>query len=245
MKLKLVLLRTLALAVAIAGAGPAMAAHVVLDQYSVPQTGLILPPPLNGEGFAPVGLAIGPLMLPLIPGQSFKAGLTGKLDEIDVGLFGPAPIGFTFDLYDSALGTGPVLFSEHFAGSGMPPLPAIGVTTWDDLLKINVLSGNVHVVPGQVLSFALTPDAGGPPPWVGYLDSVGGANGSPIDNFYAPGAVLFNDIAGLGTFPDSRGVSGAFRTYVAAVPEPAAWALMLIGFSLAGATIRRRKVAFP
>lgn len=32
-----------------------------------------------------------------------------------------------------------------------------------------------------------------------------------------------------------------FVTYTYAVPEPATWGLLLVGFGLAGATLRRRK----
>jgi hypothetical protein len=63
---------------------------------------------------------------------------------------------------------------------------------------------------------------------------------------------------GLGFWDESNGLSGAFITGVGgipsesfdilgtsdlSVPEPAAWALMIGGFGMAGAALRRRRTA--
>ena len=44
-----------------------------------------------------------------------------------------------------------------------------------------------------------------------------------------------------GYFPAAGAPGSAFRIYDAAVPEPAAWALMLTGFATAGAALRARR----
>lgn len=58
-----------------------------------------------------------------------------------------------------------------------------------------------------------------------------------------PGAPTFR----LGTFTlqDTAGLLGDFTLTISAVgvPEPGAWALMLLGFGAAGAALRRRKVS--
>lgn len=44
-------------------------------------------------------------------------------------------------------------------------------------------------------------------------------------------------------FPADVGVQGSWTAVQSAVPEPAAWALMIVGFGVAGLALRRRKVA--
>lgn len=80
------------------------------------------------------------------------------------------------------------------------------------------------------------------PIWAyGYGTPIGD-EGDLIDNplFYAGGFNTLIDSAGV------RVVTGAdrgFRTYidVSAVPEPAAWALLIAGFALSGMGMRRRR----
>jgi hypothetical protein len=38
--------------------------------------------------------------------------------------------------------------------------------------------------------------------------------------------------------------SGEIRGFLAPAPEPATWAMMILGFGLAGTTLRRRRLAF-
>ena len=54
----------------------------------------------------------------------------------------------------------------------------------------------------------------------------------------APGSVyaMVND-----TFHRNNG--GAFTANVSAVPEPASWAMLIAGFGLTGAALRRRRMA--
>lgn len=47
---------------------------------------------------------------------------------------------------------------------------------------------------------------------------------------------------GDGIFADN---GGAFRVTITAVPEPASWAMMIAGFGLAGAAMRRKRTAAP
>jgi hypothetical protein len=59
------------------------------------------------------------------------------------------------------------------------------------------------------------------------------------NNFFAP--VIFTD-GGAISFSVPRSAIAMFQATVAqSVPEPATWALMIAGFSLAGCTLRRRK----
>ncbi len=56
------------------------------------------------------------------------------------------------------------------------------------------------------------------------------------DNFYSL------DLAtGAGTFIGGVGVEGLSGLTAGAVPEPASWAMLIAGFGLVGATMRRRR----
>ena len=52
-------------------------------------------------------------------------------------------------------------------------------------------------------------------------------------------------VGSFGLFDGPNGASGtlSISTVVAAIPEPGTWAMMVLGFGLAGAAIRRRSIA--
>lgn len=66
--------------------------------------------------------------------------------------------------------------------------------------------------------------------------------GVPGGNPYAQGELYFRNFQSGGAYL-TPGSDTAFRTYTAtgAVPEPATWGLMLLGFGAAGALLRRRR----
>ncbi|MGN7999525.1 PEPxxWA-CTERM sorting domain-containing protein [Sphingomonas sp. 22176] len=64
------------------------------------------------------------------------------------------------------------------------------------------------------------------------------ASNSPI-NFLNFGTT-FQTSAGELIFLDDYDASATFRASLSAVPEPASWAMLLVGFGLMGAAIRRR-----
>lgn len=73
------------------------------------------------------------------------------------------------------------------------------------------------------------------------FDISGGSNQGffTINN----GFYRVNQISGAGTFVGNLGVEGVTGITAGAVPEPASWALMIGGFGLVGAAMRRRAVA--
>ncbi|WP_363182263.1 PEPxxWA-CTERM sorting domain-containing protein [Sphingomonas quercus] len=63
------------------------------------------------------------------------------------------------------------------------------------------------------------------------------------DNYYFGSAVRAGSWTLTNIFPQDVGINGSWTALDAtsAVPEPAAWALMILGFGVAGASLRRRK----
>ena len=75
------------------------------------------------------------------------------------------------------------------------------------------------------------------------------SNGTPLDAQFTPGDSVSNLYVTNSNTNDGRtstkGYITKFGAGVAAVPEPATWAMMLVGFGLIGGTLRRRRVAGP
>jgi len=206
-------------AYAILSAGAA-SATVVLDQYSVPETGLISATGVAGDGIGdPVTLA-----------QSFTVGRYGELAAIDVGVvqfLGSPGLGFTFELHNQAA---QVLFSQHIDGNAVPGF-ALGVTDWSQILHVDLSAAHIPSYAGDILTFFMISDTGaqGYPPV--YLEQIGNELLQ-----YARGD-LFSFAAGGP--PIYAPYDGAFRTYVDAVPEPMTWALMIGGLGMIGWRLRR------
>jgi hypothetical protein len=198
-------------------------AAVVLDQYSVPQSGVVA-----SQGAVGSSIEGAPLGYPF--GQNFTVGLTGTLSEIDLGVFhgffSPAD-GFYFSLLN---GGGSVLLSQHVAAADVPVL-SLGASTWDQIPTIDLSGLHLQVTAGDHLSFEIISETEADPnDFMLYA-----VDNTPLS--YAGGSSFL--VVGGGKLPTTA--TYAFRTYVDPVPEPAAWALMLIGFGATGAMLRRSR----
>lgn len=92
--------------------------------------------------------------------------------------------------------------------------------------------------------------------WVGGSDSYyNDQPGDPIEHFGSHDQSLthnFTISAGAGVYNNyynSQGFNGVWdfagsSVVTSGVPEPAAWAMMIVGFGLAGSTLRRRRLAW-
>jgi len=181
-------------------------------------------------------------------GFSFTAGVSGSLSRVDISLYndlvfpptGPArnyDSGANINFRDEELnliGTALLTANQIAPRTSFDPAAPFNISL--SVSGINVLSGNLYyvlvqptrVVPldfggnGLALLAASEIYAGGNP--VIYSTS-GGPRGS-VSPFFAES----NDVL--------------FRTYVttpSAVPEPATWGMMIAGFGLTGAVMRRRR----
>jgi PEP-CTERM motif len=184
--------------------------------------------------------------------QGVVAGVRGTLDHIDlqVGRIGPAN---TNNLAIEIIRGGA---SNLPAGPGASPflIPGASLFSFDNLdqnhfLTLDVSSLNFHVNVGEqflIYVYAQTPSATARFGLI-YGEEVGVDNdgNSIVGSFrtYAPAANYITD--NTGNLPWQQTVyDRGFRTYVnaAGVPEPASWTLMIAGFGLAGAAMRRRNV---
>lgn len=199
-------------------------AGVTLDQQSVPQSGIVAMTSAAGsqvELFNPIG-------------QTFTVGLTGTLSRIDVGVFqfsvDQSTADAQFSLLSSSGGTQTVLFSTAIPLSDIPVL-ALGVSTWGQAPSVDLSAANIQVQAGEQLEFRFTPVTGGSqwPTLLSYVD------GQSLTYSGGTGTAVVG-----GTRFDLPNLDYAFRTYVD-VPEPATWALMLLGFGATGSMLRRRR----
>ena len=107
-------------------------------------------------------------------------------------------------------------------------------------------------------SFFIDPTNSGPPIWLNaLLGSFVDASGAVLGTSFATGNDAFMVVAPTGAvalllglnddiFDDNSGalrVSVTGSSVIAGVPEPASWALMITGFGLSGALLRRRRGA--
>lgn len=152
---------------------------------------------------------------------------------------------FALDLFDE-LGTLPMNYSIYADQGGAPGATlASGIATAFTFTSVGPQAGFGDVEFRVSFRFAQPVDvAANTTYWLGLLYGEGtpgrGVLWSNIpDNGTAQGSE-FRDGAWFTAFPEA---SFALETGVSAVPEPATWAMLVGGFGLAGASIRRRRIA--
>lgn len=201
-----------ALALAVSPAG----AQVVLDQQQA-----------SYDIAVPFGFSQNGDNLPV--GQSFTAGLSGTFAgfQLTSNYGGPMTSDVTFEvrqgagLVGSLLGTVNQTVSCDYIGGFCE-------------LNFDTTSLNLSLVAGQQYTFDFT-SATSQLGTSGVLGTLGDS--------YAGGKAITGPGYGDNTDWDLR-----FKTYVdvgggnSGVPEPASWAMMLAGFGLTGAMMRRRKI---
>lgn len=240
------MIRGFAFGAALLSASPAIAA-VELDQEAFT---------LVGIGTAPVIATIGEVapQPPRVPVttqrsavQTFTAGLSGTLDHLE------------FQAGQIAAASGLVLMSlidgDYLAGAStvvwqdvgfFANLPPIGVAGSGVLaLFFDVSGAGYQVSAGQRYSVLFEGVPFQPNQNIGLVIGKGTLPGPTPPVFTGPGYAggtfqgYFNGVA----VPAVSDFDVGFRSFVdvsAAVPEPASWAMMIAGFGLAGAALRRR-----
>ena len=170
--------------------------------------------------------------------QSFTPGVSGRLDRIDlqIGAIGSDDLRVHFGSGEAIEGTYSELFAIDIAAAGVPA--GLGGLFSLDLSGEGLMlsAGSLYSV---ILSSTIT-GGGNPFQWViGERNAAGDEFSVPP---YAGGKAFASVNQGL-TW-SSRGVDRPLRTWMtAAVPEPATWAFMIVGFGLVGAAARRQRIA--
>jgi len=95
----------------------------------------------------------------------------------------------------------------------------------------------IDAVAGQVLTFAMSVDPCADLPFCtnGWVNIFRFQSGGDTSGYAGGSSSLLGSRSGLTLFPE---YDMNFRTWVSAVPEPATWALMILGFGLVGGAIR-------
>jgi hypothetical protein len=140
------------------------------------------------------------------------------------GYFNPGPPGtitaFTVKVYaDNAGQPGSALSTSSFSGNGGESCGG-AICTYSLGLNFSAAAGTQYWL-------SIVPDEAFPPQW-GWATGNNG-DGVAYQDFFGSRTALAADVAFT-------------LTGTAAVPEPATWALMLGGFGLAGAALRRRQL---
>lgn len=185
--------------------------------------------------------------------QTFTAGTAGRLHGIDLQLFqfpnsGGGTIGLTLIQGDFAAGANLIWGQQDFAlenlrttstGRDLEPLLRFDTAAFGLNLAVgDRFSVLFDVIPSNefAAASALIGNSLGlvEVPGVGFRPILEGSN-------YAGGS-LYNFSNGRLSTPSVNDVG--FRTFIntgpAAIPEPQSWAMMVIGFALAGTALRRR-----
>lgn len=182
--------------------------------------------------------------------QSVTAGLTGTLARLDLQLAvspeQPRDVAFRIELYQGEPGITGALAPVAFKGFTTADVPLTADAQQGALFTVDLSGLGFQVTAGSKFSYAVTianerVDRRGPIVVLGYLDGVD-EDGFPITHGleYAGG---FNTLLSTEGAHSITAFDRAFRTWVdvTAVPEPASWALMILGFGVAGVALRRSR----
>ncbi len=173
--------------------------------------------------------------------QTVTAGVTGRLDAIDLQLRRSASGFVNFNLFD---GDGAVFGANslYTISIDLATIPG-GPVNPDALTTVDVSAANLQLTPGKLFSFGLFPaNPLNEPGAVAILTGSGPeGNGPPPPNVYGGGTLKVSP--NFSTYFPLDGDAG-FRTRVSvlAAPEPANWCLMVVGFGAIGMTMRARRL---
>jgi hypothetical protein len=240
----------MSLAIALAVLPPVLPAQaaVVVDQQSLaaptPQTPVVV---ASRVGMVPASSAAGAPLDTRFAVQTITAGVRGTLDRVELqigqnvgqGLFG-------IGLFDGEWSPTSSAFPLSFAQVPTQFLPST-LEALNQTRLFTFFVGDYHVAPGQIFSlvFGQFPTAPGTSATSLIIGSgsrfVPGQTPTFNINQYGGGGLTTysNGVALTGGFPNA---SVGFRTYVdtAGVPEPATWAMLILGFGMIGGAMRRR-----
>jgi hypothetical protein len=191
----------------------------------------------NGTGFTGTGLDL--------------TGFTGFYDFTAGPVALPGGITYTSTSSSSVIGTGGYGLNENGVAATTPIIGTNGTTNTITLTFANPVSAF-----GAGFSYAVIGNAPvGTAPVISAFDINGSLIASydlealaPIRSNGANEFFLFRGIDGQGTGIKSFTMTGGFiiaaGTFTnAAIPEPASWAMLIAGFGLTGAVMRRRRAA--
>jgi len=201
----------LTIAALAASAAIALAAPAAAADFSF--TGTFL----TGDDVAFFDFDVGAPSLVTLVTYSYAGGTNAAGELIGRGGFDPI-----LSLYDSG---GTRVGQQDDGGCGAVPADAVSGRCWDTSFTQNLVAGSYRVAVSVFSNFGpaqlpgVFPGSGHPD-----FSDVSGAANNPRDGHWAF---------------DVLNVDSAVQT--GGVPEPATWGLMISGFGMAGALLRRRR----
>jgi hypothetical protein len=215
------------------GAVPAQAA-LVLDQSTIITA-------TTGTEFSASSIRSSPFVR--LQSQSITAGKTGLLSRVDLQVVSFNPSAGLIVSIASGIVTQP---GYSPIGSVIVPfasVPTLAQSYAGALVSVDVSSLGFNVTAGDIFSIMIGSEvstSGG--------NTFGWVLGETLNGDTATLVQTINYAGGYNQLSDNGGaswiVSGAdrgFATYVDTVPEPGSWAMLIAGFGLTGAVMRRRR----
>jgi PEP-CTERM motif len=245
-----------AAAIALFASANAVQAAVVVDQESLVAPTAQTPAAVVARtGTYPVNVGGTPTTLPVIYVQTITAGKSGFLDRIDLQLAQGSGTGFlNIGLYAGDWTTNPLAQEINFVGAFSGVLPTLSeALAQTRLFTFSTAGAGYRVDPGSVFSLVFQYQPFAATGWANLLVGSGSnfvPGQTPTFNYnqYAGGSLSRYEFRPSGVVGPTAGPADiGFRTYVdtAGVPEPATWAMLILGFGVIGAALRRRTVQAP
>ncbi len=199
-----------------------------------------------GDRVPPPGSTATPI-IDAVVAQSVTAGLFGTVEGFDIQ--GPFWNRQTFDtslrvsLYNGDIGNGGALIGFY----ERPAFSFLGGSLNNTQPNYIDLSGfGLVVAPGDIYSFSLSvvePSAAAALFIIGNVPGLDGNGAAIIEaNQYAGGSAYYsNNGSPFSASPYDLGFRSYINTFgLSGVPEPSSWAMLIIGFGMIGAHMRRR-----
>lgn len=159
------------------------------------------------------------------PEFQFTATATGSLSEIDMALFGYSIPGGVNAVLMSSVANAPGQVLGSFALGNLPTASGFSIANATGITGITLTAGTTYYLGAQATGglFGNT--------MYGWADNTTGVSGR------------VSELVGTRSYNLGTDTTGAFRLVGATspVPEPASWAMMLVGVGMLGYALRRRR----
>ena len=171
--------------------------------------------------------------------QTWTVGMTGYLTGIDIfGQYSGADGAFRLEVFKGGNPTAAGAFSAaNLLGAVSRPFTTPKPPGIAYPISFDFGAANIFAQAGDMLTFRMSVDPCATQTCVRRFSTINNGSGGQTTNGYAGGGLFTKQ----GVLPiTALNADANFRTFMAPVPEPATWAVMIVGFGVAGARLRRR-----
>jgi len=172
--------------------------------------------------------------------QTWTVGTSGYLAGIDIyGRYQGAGGNFRLEVFKGGNPTaGGAFSSANLLGGVSRPFATPQPPGLAYPISFDFSAANIFAEAGDKLTFRMSVDPCATPTCVRRFTTYSNGSGGQTTNGYAGGGLFtkqgFGGITALNT-------DANFRTFMTAVPEPSTWAILIVGFGVAGSALRRRR----